>query len=247
ADLREHAGRSIVIAGEWTPPGVHLLAHAMNAALGNAGASVRYIEPVDAEPVDHAASLRELVEAMGAGQVELLVMIDTNPAYAAPGELEFVPRLANVKTRVHYGLYVDETAELSHWHVPATHYLESWSDTRAYDGTATIIQPLIAPLYAGKTAHELVAALLGAAERSSYDLVRGQWQRTWAASPADFEPRWRRAVHDGVVSGSALPEVRVSFASTAGQWGDALPPPPARGADALDLVFRPDSSIYDGR
>ncbi len=246
-DLQQYRGRSVVVAGEWAAPGVHLLAHAINAALGNAGTTVLYTEPVDAEPTDQAASLRELAEAMDAGQVELLLMLDTNPVYAAPADLAFSERLAKVGTRIHYGLYVDETAELSHWHVPATHYLESWSDARAYDGTASIIQPLIAPLYEGKTAHELLSTLLGAPQKTSYDLVREHWQARWPAAAHDFEAQWRTAVHDGVVAGSALPTLRPNWVSAPRDWGADLPPPAQRSADALDIAFRPDPSIYDGR
>jgi molybdopterin-containing oxidoreductase family iron-sulfur binding subunit len=247
-DLQEHRGRSIVMAGEWAAPGVHLLAHAINDALGNAGSTVLYTEPVDAAATDHAESLRALVAAMDAGTVELLVMLDTNPVYAAPADLEFGARLAKVGTRVHYGLYVDETAELSHWHVPATHYLESWSDARAYDGTVTILQPLIAPLYEGRTPHEVLDVLLGGGQKSSYDLVRDHWMAEWSASGSEFDARWRKAVHDGVVAGSTLPAVTPSWTSRPNAWGaDLLPAPPAAQADALEIVFRPDPTVYDGR
>jgi molybdopterin-containing oxidoreductase family iron-sulfur binding subunit len=248
-DLKAHAGRSIVVAGDWTAPAVHLVAQAINQTLGNAGTTVLYTEPVDAEPVDQTASLRALVAAMDAGQVDVLVMLDTNPVYAAPADLAFADHLTKVGLRIHYGLYVDETAELSHWHVPATHYLESWSDARAYDGTVSIIQPLIAPLYEGKTPHELLSALLGAPERASYDLVRDYWRMQWLAPSADgFEAQWRKAVHDGVVAGSALPAVPADWVSPPGDWGaDVLPTPAAQSAEALAIAFRPDSTIYDGR
>ena len=247
-DLQEHRGRSIVMAGEWTAPGVHLLAHAINDALGNAGSTVLYTEPVDAAPTDTAESLRALVAAMDAGTVELLVMLDTNPVYAAPADLEFGARLAKVGTRVHYGLYVDETAELSHWHVPAAHYLESWSDARAYDGTVTILQPLIAPLYEGRTPHEVLDVLLGGGQKSSYDLVRDHWTAEWSASGSEFDVRWRKAVHDGVVAGSALPALNPTWTSRPTSWGaDVLPAPPAASPDALEIAFRPDPTVYDGR
>ena len=245
-DLQQHAGRSIVIPGEWAAPGVHLLAHAINRALGNAGLTVLYTDPVDAEPVDHAASLRELADAMEAGQVELLVVLDSNPVYAAPAELDFAARMARVSTRIHYGLYVDETAELAHWHVPATHYLESWSDARAYDGTASIVQPLIAPLYEGKTPHELLSALLGAPDATSYDLVRDYWKTQLSAG--DFEAQWRKAVHDGVVAGSARVPLRPDWVTNPAALGDdVLPVPPPPGVRGMDIVFRPDPSVYDGR
>src|SRR5262249_43397948 len=158
-DLRQHRGASLVIAGEQQPPVVHALAHAMNHALGNVGTTVLYTDPVEADPVDHLRSLRELVDDMAAGRVELLVIIGGNPVYTAPADLRFAEHLGQVGMRVHLGLYDDETAALCHWHLPEAHYLESWGDARAYDGTVSIIQPLIAPLYNGKSAHEVLAAL----------------------------------------------------------------------------------------
>jgi MoCo/4Fe-4S cofactor protein with predicted Tat translocation signal len=243
-DLQQHRGRSVVVAGESAPIGAHLLAHAINAALGNVGTTVVYGEPPAAEPVDQAASLRDLVTALNAGTVELLVLLETNPVYAAPADLEFAAALAKAKTRIHHGLYLDETADLCHWHIPAAHYLESWSDTRAFDGTTTIIQPLIAPLYDGKTAHELVAALLGTPERTGYDIVRDYWKGQLGA--ADFDAHWRKAVHDGVIPNSASPPVAAS-AAPASEWADAIAAPVPRDAGALDIVFRPDPTVYDGR
>ncbi|MDQ3257232.1 MAG: TAT-variant-translocated molybdopterin oxidoreductase, partial [Acidobacteriota bacterium] len=148
-DLQAHRGRSIVIAGDEQPPVVHALAHAINGALGNVGTTVTYTEPVEANPVDQLQSLRELIADIDNGLVELLVIVDGNPVYNTPADLKLdKARLDKVPLRVHLGLYQDETADLCQWHINQAHYLEAWSDTRAFDGTATIIQPLIAPLYA---------------------------------------------------------------------------------------------------
>src|SRR5918912_1528704 len=187
----------------------------MNAALGNVGQTVVYTDPIDANPVNQVESLRELVRDIDAGQVEMLVMVGGNPVYDAPFDLALdKTRLDKIRTadghdglRVHLSLYYDETSELSHWHVPRAHYLESWSDTRAHDGTATIIQPLIAPLYKGYTVHEFLAAFTDAPEKSSYDLVRAYWQ---TQMPGDFESQWRKAVHDGVVPNTAAKEKTVT-------------------------------------
>jgi molybdopterin-containing oxidoreductase family iron-sulfur binding subunit len=156
-DLQAHRGASLVIAGEEQPPAVHALAHAMNAALGNVGKTVYYTDPLEANPVNEMESLRELVNDINAGKVGLLLMLGgNNPVYDAPIDFDFGPALLKVKTRVHSGLYYDETAELCHWHVPAAHFLESWGDARAFDGTVGIIQPLIQPLYDGHTQNEIV-------------------------------------------------------------------------------------------
>ncbi|HEX5708851.1 MAG TPA: TAT-variant-translocated molybdopterin oxidoreductase [Pyrinomonadaceae bacterium] len=196
ADLKAHAGRSIVIAGDEQPAFVHALAHAMNSALGNVGQTVVYTAPVEAAPADHVASLRELVEAIDGGQVELLVVMGGNPVYDTPVDLKLdADRLARIKVRtpegerdglrVHLSLYEDETSELCHWHVPEAHFLEAWGDTRAYDGTVSIIQPLIAPLYNGKSAHEFLAAFSERPDRTGYDIVREFWQtRLGGASAA---------------------------------------------------------------
>ena len=121
-------------------------------------------------------SLRDLVADMNAGRVEVLLILGANPVYTAPADLPFADHLLKVGMRIHLGLYDDETAELCHWHVPEAHFLESWSDARAYDGTVSIIQPLIAPLYDGKSAHELLAILLGQAGRTAHDIVHDYWK-----------------------------------------------------------------------
>ena len=176
ADLMQHKGSSLVIPGRFASPLIHALAHAMNATLGNVGKTVFYTDPVEANPVDQTQSLRELVQAIDAGQVETLVIVGANPAYNTPVDLKLDQnRLAKVGLRVHHGLYKDETSELCHWHVPATHYLESWSDTRSYDGTVTIVQPLIEPLYASKSVHELLALFSDQYDKTAYDIVRDYW------------------------------------------------------------------------
>ncbi len=244
-DLQQHRGRSVVVAGEWQPPAVHLLAAAMNNVLGAEGTTVVYSEPVAVDPADEMASLRDLVEAMNAGSVETLVLLDVNPVYDAPADLAFTTALDKVRTRIHHGLYVDETAELSHWHVPATHYLESWGDVRAADGTATVQQPLIAPLYDGKTEAEFLAAFVGQGEAAAHDLVRETWEGTLSG---DFDRQWRKVVHDGVVPDTALAPVQPNWVTPPSAWGRELFPAPAeRAPEAIDVVFRPDSALYDGR
>ncbi len=201
-DLRAHAGRSIVIAGESQPASVHALAHAMNAALGNAGRTVLYTAPIELNPVDQSASIRALAADMRAGRVDTLVVIGENPAFTAPADLGFAAAMEKVVFRVHAGTYYDETAALSHWHVPLAHYLESWSDARAFDGTVSIVQPLIQPLYGGRSAHEILGAM-SEDVRAPYDMVRDYWRAKGGA--ADFETYWNRVLHDGVVPNSALP------------------------------------------
>jgi molybdopterin-containing oxidoreductase family iron-sulfur binding subunit len=241
-DLEMHRGSSIVVAGDRQPPAVHALAHVLNHALGNVGQTVVYTDPVAAEPVESLASLRDLVTDMDAGKVEVLVILGDNPVATAPADLRFAERLAKVAFRAHLGLYEDETALLCHWHVPEAHYLEGWSDVRAADGTVSIVQPLIAPLYDGKTAHEVLAAAAGR-EKTSYDLVRDYWQKQGVA---DLERWWRTVLHDGMAEGTALPAKDVTIKT---DWVEAALGLHDAKADAkgLELVFQLDPGVLDGR
>jgi MoCo/4Fe-4S cofactor protein with predicted Tat translocation signal len=247
-DLQAHRGASLVVAGDAQPPAVHVLAHAMNEALGNAGKTVIYTDPVEAEPTDQMASLRDLVNDMNAGRVNLLVIVGGNPVYTVPADLPFSAAMANVALRVHLSLYDDETSALCHWQIPETHFLEAWSDARAYDGTVSIVQPLIAPLYNGKSAHELFAAFTDRPERSPYDIVREHWSRTasGAAIDAAFESAWRRWLHDGIVPNTAFAPRNIAVKP--GAVAEALSPAlQSFPSQSLELVFRNDPSVLDGR
>jgi MoCo/4Fe-4S cofactor protein with predicted Tat translocation signal len=176
-DLQANRGASLVVGDEYLSPAAQVLIHGINQALGNVGTTVFYQDPVEADPVDHVQSLAELVRDMNAGQVSALLILDgVNPLYTAPADLPFQEAFQKVRLRIHHGLFQDETSQLCHWHIPAAHELESWGDARAFDGTVSIIQPLIEPLYGGKTAVELLAATLGnQADATGYDLVRQYW------------------------------------------------------------------------
>jgi molybdopterin-containing oxidoreductase family iron-sulfur binding subunit len=252
-DLQSHRGTSLVIAGDQQHGGVHALAHAMNQALGNAGKTVYYTDPLEANPVDEMASLRELVEDMKSGKVDTLVILGANPVYSAPADFEFARRFLGVRLRIRLGLYDDETSELCHWHVPEAHFLEAWGDARAYDGTASIIQPLIAPLYDGKSAHQLLAALAGHADRTGYDVVKDHWKsrlapaasKAGAKSTAEFEKLWEVSLHDGVIAGSPFPEKTVAAKpELAFDWQQFSHSP---AAGTLEIIYRPDPTIGDGR
>ncbi|HKS97772.1 MAG TPA: TAT-variant-translocated molybdopterin oxidoreductase, partial [Terriglobia bacterium] len=244
-DLQAHRGASLVIAGEYQPPAVHALAHAINEALGNAGQTVIYTAPVEVNPTSQMESLGGLVADMRAGQVETLVMIGGNPLYNAPPDLDFGSNLLKVPLRIHLGLYDNETAEYCHWHIPAAHYLESWSDARAYDGTASIVQPLIAPLYDGKSAHELIAVLLGQPGAVPHDIVRSYWMGQKLVKDEAFEAAWEGWLEKGVIPGTAFAPKPVTLKGEAAGQGSS-------GAEAsiaggLEIVFRPDPSLWDGR
>jgi len=240
-DLEKHRGSSLVIAGDHQPPAVHAMAHALNQALGNVGKTVIYSDPVDANPINQTESLKDLVSDMRGGKVDILIILGGNPAYDSPADLGFADALKSpsVPFRVHLGLYQNETAELCQWHVNEAHYLEAWGDGRAYDGTVSIVQPLIAPLYDGKSAYELVAMLSGQAQTSGYDIVQAYWKTQHAG--ADFDTFWRKSLHDGWVEGTTFAPKQLSGKSASVQ-------PPAKVDDkAIEINFRRDPSIYDGR
>ena len=241
-DLQANRGRSIVVVGDHLPASAHAVAYAINAELGNVGATVNYIEPLAVGSGETVASIRELTDALNAGQVNFLVILEANPVYDAPVDLNFAQAIRKTKLAAHLGLYNDETAELCQWHIPAAHYLEAWSDARAYDGTAAIVQPMIAPLYGGRTAHEVISVLVDPTIQSSYDIVRQTWQEQLSGG---FEQGWHQALADGVIGDTQLP------LQTPAIGADAianLPPVVAAASDSsLELVLLPDPTIGDGR
>ncbi|HJU41956.1 MAG TPA: TAT-variant-translocated molybdopterin oxidoreductase [Vicinamibacterales bacterium] len=248
-DLAAHRGRAVVMAGDAQPPAVHAIAHAINAAIG---APVTYVPPPEMVPSEQTAALRELVGEIRAGQVQMLLIVgESNPVLSAPADLEFASAIRMVGQTIHSGLFFDETARLCRWHIPAAHYLEAWSDARTVDGTVSIVQPLIQPLYGGKSAHEIIATLSDRPDRNGYDIVREHWMSQPASTkPASnqagevgtFEPVWRKWLHDGVIEGTAFTASTTPIA----------PDVPSRitagtAFDGIEINFRRDPTIYDGR
>ena len=270
-DLAAHRGTSVVVAGDHQPAAVHALARAMNQSLGNVGATVTYGAPVTSSPADGSASIGELVSDMAAGRVQVLFVVGANPIFTAPADLNFRTVFEKVPLRVHLGLYHDETAELCHWHAPEAHYLESWGDVRAFDGTVSLIQPLIAPIYDGHTATDLVAAINGNSGRGM-DVVKDYWTRAfggktkvaWTLRDSAGQPFlnadvfWRHALHDGFVAGTsrltattvatpAAPAVPSTPAASAAPAISEAPVAPQPATTGLEIIFRPDPYVLDGR
>ena len=226
-DLQSNRGRCLVLAGQRQPAAVHLLAHALNDRLGNVGNTVEYIQPLDAQPTSRTQSLRELTTAMQRGDVEVLVILGGNPVYDAPADIAFSDGLKHVGTRLHAGLYENETSRLCDWHFPEAHYLESWSDTRAFDGTASIVQPMIEPLHAGRSMHEILAMLLHPQQPFGFDIIRDYWRSKWGlteAAAAEFESRWQTAVHDGIIPDTQVPTRSVTLTANLDRELDSLAP-----------------------
>ncbi len=243
-ELSSNRGAALVLVGEGQPPAVHALVSAINASHSNEGRTLNHYPSAQARPERQTDSLKELAAAMHEGQVDLLVQIGGNPVYNAPADLDFATAMGKVKRHVQLSPYYNETARYCQWHLPQSHYLESWGDARAFDGTASVVQPLIEPLYtSSRTAHELLDALVfEQTTRSAYDIVRGYWQ---AAHPSpDFDRTWRRMVHDGLTIMTA-PGVNNTlsnyYSEPEGERSIAKP------ASNLEIVFKPDPTVWDGR
>ena len=258
-DLRAGAGAGIVIAGPRQPAETHALAYLINAALGNLGRTVTLTEPAVLAP--EGGTLAELVEDMNAGLVDTLVILELDPAYTAPVDLAFERALAQVPNSVHLSLFRNETSALCRWFLPSTHFMESWGDARAYDGTISFVQPLLEPLYGGRSPEQVVAAFAGQAQASDYVLLHDFWRGRLAAAagaaaapaaPAAqalaFEQLWERYVQLGFIPGTTLPPVTrtvdVQWRTAAALMADALRP---RERAGLELSFEQSPKVYDGR
>jgi molybdopterin-containing oxidoreductase family iron-sulfur binding subunit len=240
-ELKHNKGKSVVIAGRRQPPEVHALVARINDAIGAPGQTLEYVEDPDGDRPTHLRSIADLVKQMTAGQVGTLIMIGGNPAYDAPADLAFGDALKRVKASIHLHEYRNETSLLSSWHVPRAHFLEAWGDVRTWDGTITVAQPLIAPLYGGISTIELLSLLLGE-EKGGRALVQEVHKEL------GFEGTWQPSVHDGFVANSQLGAAQgtlVGFplpALSASQQAGSL-----RQNGELEVVFHPSSFTYDGR
>ena len=277
-DLQQHKGASIVIVGDQQPPIIHALAHAMNSALGNVGKTVFYSDPLDVNSVDQRESLQDLIKDLDAGVVEILVILGGNPVYTTPNDLKLhFERLKKAKLRVHLSEYKDETSQLCHWQIPEAHYLESWGDARSYDGTVTIVQPLIQPLYDGKTANELLAVFSEQYDRKPLEIVKAFWQAhraEFSSATAAVAGAGAGAVGESRTAPAAAPVPAASpvAADFETWWRQAIhdgfipnsnlptktltaradvaaqtQPAQQSGGGNFEVVIRTDPSIYDGR
>ena len=238
-DLLANRGKGLIIAGERQPAGVHAAVCALNAHLGNTGKTVSYYETKDAA-LPSVSSLTSLVSAMKGGAVQTLVILGGNPVFDAPADLDFASAMAKVPHTIALGHTVDETSSSAEWHIPRAHYLESWGDARAVGGTLSVVQPLILPLYGGRTPVEVLGLMVGDKDRPGYDIVRDTWKPILGA---EFDSKWNRVLHDGLLAGSELTEVVPDVKG--GAFAELAP---ATGsASGLEIVFVPSPSLHDGR
>jgi molybdopterin-containing oxidoreductase family iron-sulfur binding subunit len=237
-DLRAAGARGVVLAGEAQPPRVHELCAAINSALGSIGETIDLLDmSEDGAAATDSDDVNRLVDDMRRGEVDTLVMLGVNPVYDAPPALQFAEALSNVGHTIHFGPYVDETARLCRWHVPQSHFLEAWGDGRAYDGTLSVIQPLIAPLHSTRSAVELVAALATGEDASGYDLIRDSWRGRFEG---DFEAAWRKVIHDGFLPGSGYDTVDLTAQDVAAD----VPLRPEGGT--LEAAIKLHPAVLDG-
>jgi Fe-S-cluster-containing dehydrogenase component/DNA-binding transcriptional LysR family regulator len=239
-DLKQRPGASLIVPGDQQPPIVHALAHAINQALGNFDKTVYFTQPLEDSPVNEWESIGELAADLRSGKVSVLLILAANPVYDAPADLGLKELLPKVPFSARLGLYEDETSALCHWHIPQAHPLESWSDARAYDGTVSVIQPLIEPLYNGKSEHDFLAALNGNAGKSSHDILQEFWQSQKSNVPR-FDAFWEKTLRDGVMADTPFVPRPASLKAGIGSQ------PPGAAASGLEIVFRPDPTIWDGQ
>jgi MoCo/4Fe-4S cofactor protein with predicted Tat translocation signal len=244
ADLQEHRGESLVIAGAHQPAAVHAIAYAINAALGNIGKTVEFL----AVPASTAVSISNLAGSIKSGAVKTLVVLGGNPAYNAPADLDWAALQGSVGEVVRFGYYVDETSLVkpaATTQIAAAHYLESWGDARTVEGLVVPIQPMIQPLFGGLTENEVLARIVGEANADSYTLV-STTVAGLAGRPA--EQVMTKFLHDGILGGSAYPTASVTFnAQGVGALFASAAKAPALSESNLEVRFVRDYKVDDGR
>ena len=251
-DLLANRGKSVIVAGDRQPAAVHAAVCALNSHLGNTGITVSYVETKDAA-LPSVSALASVAAAMKRGEVQTLVVLGGNPAFNAPADLDFDLSMAMVPHAIVLGHSVDETSSRAEWHIPRAHYLESWGDARAAGGTLSVVQPLISPLFGGRSVVEVLGLMAGGQDRPGYEIVRDTWKPL--LGEADFDTKWNRVLHDGLLEGSALPALVPSlfgepFAALArliGGVGASGAPAAAGSTGDLEVVFLPSPAVHDGR
>jgi Fe-S-cluster-containing dehydrogenase component len=234
--LAAHRGTSLIVAGGSISAPTRALVHMLNLHLNNVGQTLSYIAPVVTSTGGDAGSIAELTSDMDAGKVQTLLMLGANPVYNTPADINFAQAFRKVPFSIHLGLYRDETARLATWHIPQSHGYEQWSDGRAYDGTASIVQPVMMPLYGGRSAHQLLALLSDDAVESGHDLVQRYWRKQRGTD--DFDLFWQTSLRQGIVQQSASSALDVRPKQT-------LQPPTFQRSELAPL-FIGDASTGDG-
>ncbi len=243
--LQAHRGECLLAVGPYQPPEVQALGLSLNGALGAWGQTVYCTGPI-ARPVNPGNTLAALAADIADGSVETLVVIDANPVYTAPADVDFAALMRRVPLRLHAGLFYDETAEQCQWHLPLSHPLESWSDARAVDGTATIIQPTVRPVYDTRGVHQLLALLLGEPAPDARPIVAQTWRDMRRdAGGTIAEDEWRHILRTGFAAASA-PPISARVPRPVAPTGADTATRNTNG-NGVEVIFRPDPSVWDGR
>jgi molybdopterin-containing oxidoreductase family iron-sulfur binding subunit len=244
-ELVANRGGSVIVAGSDQPAGVHAAVAELNRRLGNVGSTVTYGALEDAGLPD-TPGLTALAEEMRAGSIGTLIVLGGNPVYNAPADLDFAGAMAGVGTTIHLSGHVNETSRVAGWHLPEAHYLESWSDSRSVEGVPSVVQPLIAPLFGGRSKIELLSLVATGAETSGYDLVRETWISILAGR--DFEKGWHRVLHDGLLDGDPpATDPEIDGAAVAAALQAAVSGSRVASAGDLEIRFAPSMAVHDGR
>ena len=245
-DLLSHRGSSVVVAGRRQPEWVHALVYTLNEALNNHGKTCLYYRPHHAALPDQN-DLIKLVQTIQDGHISTLIILGGNPAYNTPADLDLARLLPTVPTTIHLGLHHNETGRLATWHIPQAHFMESWGDVAALDGTLGVVQPQIAPLLSGRSITEVLGSLVKGQSIKDYDLVRETWKTFLNAG--DFEGQWQQVLHDGVHGTGSKRPARVSVKKSALQRAQRTVLPGSTGplsTNNLEIVFAASRSVYDG-
>ena len=241
ADVKARRGKVLVTVGSVLPAAYHALGLVINQKLACLGQTLTLVEEPDAQ--GRVGAIRRLTQAMEKGQVDTLIVLGGNPVFDAPANLSFASLYDKITHTIHLSHDLNETSALSQWHLPRAHALECWGDGRAWDGTLAVQQPLILPLFAGRSPIEVMALMLDQPRTNGLDLVRETWQKIVPAAAAGFEKGWRQVLHDGVLLGSAWPATQVGQA----MLPDKFPELGTPREDQLEAIFVADASVYDGR
>ncbi|MBI1388245.1 MAG: 4Fe-4S dicluster domain-containing protein [bacterium] len=255
-DLLAHQGRSLVIAGIFQPAWIQALVFFINHKLGNISKTLDFADDPVKRMGLNPGTISELVHDIHNQNAETLIIVGCNPVYNAPSDFNFVDSLKQIKRKIHFGLYTDETAQQCQWHFPLHHDLESWSDGIAFDGTRSIIQPLIAPLYSSHSPYELIQLLMGGFIQTDYDIVRSFWRRQFAADDrseiSEFEEWWKDKIESGVMPSAyegeekrqvSVQPARLQEVIQANVKGNSKQ---NKSRTNIELLIKPDSRIGDG-
>ena len=247
ADLMNHRGASVVLAGDRQPWPVHVLAHAINELLGNFGSTVAYSDPVLRGASEAEIGIEELTEQMHAGEIDTLLIAGVDPVYSLPPSWRFGQALQSVETSIYWGLFESATSLLCRWVVPAAHELETWGDAVAYDGTTTLMQPLIRPLAETRTLDELLALWTGRGRATAHELLQESWIARFGGGPQAVE-QLERALQLGLVPGTEVAPVEPPAASRS-VLSEAITAIASDLAldEGLELSLYPSPCVHDGR